>query len=377
MGIRCRTEDGLLRPAPRWRDRQEEDQNEGTAHSVRPMLNTSPPRDLRAVGRRRLDGPDPDLAVDRDVVKPGDQERGDRQFACLARQVPPSSRHSAASAIVLTTAAASETARGGRRGVASAARGSRRTPRRYPMPLTLAVAPREVDEIAERERHQAVVDHLAQVLALRQASGELTRDQPPSWLCSAVIVLGHTAGAAVSAGQLTVEDAAGDTGQKRPVVVWRGSLPRSRSFSGQSPLSGVALTAAAGLPDEVDRGDHAVATLRRLHRTVNGESVVSVGIPPVRDDVPTGGQVDVQAVGEDLVVVGCGDKGEGCRGHCLLLCGQSYVVEWTKLRSGARAGPSAHTDRNPLARDAQPGRGEGESFGQGKTFWRGQGQQCS
>lgn len=80
-----------------------------------------------------------------------------------------------------------------------------RTTRRYPMLLTLAAPAR--DEESEQKRHVAVVDHLIRVLTRGQRSGEFAGDQPPSWLASAVVALGHTAGEAAGAGRLTLEQA--------------------------------------------------------------------------------------------------------------------------------------------------------------------------
>jgi AcrR family transcriptional regulator len=122
-----------------------------------------------------------------------------------------------------------------------------RTTQRYPLLLTLAVAPREGDEEAEQERHRAVVDHLGQVLARGQAGGEFTNDQPTAWLASAVIALGHTAGAAVSAGRLTIEDAAGTLARS---VLWLcGATPAVITKllgSGRAAARGAADTASSG-----------------------------------------------------------------------------------------------------------------------------------
>ncbi|MGH3861579.1 TetR/AcrR family transcriptional regulator [Actinokineospora sp.] len=80
-----------------------------------------------------------------------------------------------------------------------------RTIHRYP--LLLAAATESVGAAADDTRHNAVLDHLSRVLDRGQESGEFTRDQPIGWLATAVVTLGHAAGAAVAAGRMTLPEA--------------------------------------------------------------------------------------------------------------------------------------------------------------------------
>lgn len=80
-----------------------------------------------------------------------------------------------------------------------------RTIHRYP--LLLAAATESVGTAADDTRHNAVLDHLNRVLARGQECGEFARDQSTGWLATAVVTLGHAAGAAVAAGRMTLPEA--------------------------------------------------------------------------------------------------------------------------------------------------------------------------
>jgi AcrR family transcriptional regulator len=80
-----------------------------------------------------------------------------------------------------------------------------RTLRRYPRLLESAAASAGTE--ADRDRHHAVLDHLDRVLTRGQHNGEFAGDLPTAWLATAIVALGHAAGAAVSAGQITLADA--------------------------------------------------------------------------------------------------------------------------------------------------------------------------
>lgn len=76
--------------------------------------------------------------------------------------------------------------------------------RRYP--LLPAGAAEENDPEADRDRHSAVSDHLDRLLTRGKASGEFDRRLANPWLVSAIVALGHAAGQAVDAKQMTLED---------------------------------------------------------------------------------------------------------------------------------------------------------------------------
>ncbi|RSM72463.1 TetR/AcrR family transcriptional regulator [Amycolatopsis sp. WAC 01375] len=79
-----------------------------------------------------------------------------------------------------------------------------RTFRRYP--LLPAGAAEENDPEADRARHSAVSDHLDRLLTRGKASGEFDQALGNPWLVDAIVALGHSAGQAVDAKQMTFED---------------------------------------------------------------------------------------------------------------------------------------------------------------------------
>ncbi|KFU77065.1 DNA-binding transcriptional regulator, AcrR family [Amycolatopsis lurida] len=75
--------------------------------------------------------------------------------------------------------------------------------RRYPrLP---AGAAEENDPEADRDRHSAVADHLDRLLTRGKESGEFDQELANPWLVNAIVALGHAAGHAVDAKQLTLE----------------------------------------------------------------------------------------------------------------------------------------------------------------------------
>lgn len=79
-----------------------------------------------------------------------------------------------------------------------------RTFRRYP--LLPAGAAEENDPEADRARHSAVSDHLDRLLTRGKAAGEFDQALANPWLITAIVALGHAAGQAVDAKQMTFED---------------------------------------------------------------------------------------------------------------------------------------------------------------------------
>ncbi|MFC3453666.1 TetR/AcrR family transcriptional regulator [Amycolatopsis speibonae] len=76
--------------------------------------------------------------------------------------------------------------------------------RRYP--LLPGGTAEENDPEADRDRHMAVSDHLDRLLTRGKAAGEFDQELANPWLVSAIVALGHAAGQAVHANQLTLED---------------------------------------------------------------------------------------------------------------------------------------------------------------------------
>jgi hypothetical protein len=60
---------------------------------------------------------------------------------------------------------------------------------------------------ADGTRHEAVFDHLDQVLKRGQEYGEFARGLPTTWPATAIVALGHAAGGEVTAGRLALPDA--------------------------------------------------------------------------------------------------------------------------------------------------------------------------
>jgi len=76
---------------------------------------------------------------------------------------------------------------------------------RYPVLLTRAVAESGTGD--EYERHEPVMDSLLRVLRRGQRSGEVDVAHPVHWYVTAIIALGHAAGAEVMADRMTPVEA--------------------------------------------------------------------------------------------------------------------------------------------------------------------------
>lgn len=74
---------------------------------------------------------------------------------------------------------------------------------RYPMLLHLPPA----DPADDHELHAPVLAPLDQLIRRGQATGEFDAHCAPEWLLTAVMVLGHAAGAEVSSGRMTADTA--------------------------------------------------------------------------------------------------------------------------------------------------------------------------
>ena len=76
---------------------------------------------------------------------------------------------------------------------------------RYP----LLLQPELTDVSAEQahEQHAPIIERIERLIRRGQESGEFDRSLSPTWLLAATIGLGHAAGAEVSAGRMTAEEA--------------------------------------------------------------------------------------------------------------------------------------------------------------------------
>lgn len=78
--------------------------------------------------------------------------------------------------------------------------------RRYPR-LMAATATMTTPD-ADQTRHHDVLALLTQVLTRGQQTGEFTQDLDATWLATAIVALGHTAGEAARTGQMPLPEAA-------------------------------------------------------------------------------------------------------------------------------------------------------------------------
>ncbi|MFJ4653214.1 TetR/AcrR family transcriptional regulator [Nocardia sp. NPDC088792] len=72
---------------------------------------------------------------------------------------------------------------------------------RYPMLLHLPPA----DPVDEHDAHAPVLGPLGRLIRRGQAAGEFDARCAPEWLLTAVMALGHAAGAEVSSGRMTAD----------------------------------------------------------------------------------------------------------------------------------------------------------------------------
>lgn len=72
---------------------------------------------------------------------------------------------------------------------------------RYPVMLQLGGEP--VSPEADRDRHAPVTDRLTRLVRRGQKAGEFDSRFPSTWLVTAIVALGHAAGAEVAAGRMS------------------------------------------------------------------------------------------------------------------------------------------------------------------------------
>ncbi|MDV5144047.1 TetR/AcrR family transcriptional regulator [Streptomyces sp. SBC-4] len=82
-----------------------------------------------------------------------------------------------------------------------------RTLQRFPLLLSTPTPAAGTE--ADDTRHEAVLDHLDQVLKRGQECGEFARDLPTTWLATSIVALGHAAGGEVATGRMSRPDASG------------------------------------------------------------------------------------------------------------------------------------------------------------------------
>lgn len=76
---------------------------------------------------------------------------------------------------------------------------------RYPLLLQPELT--DVSEEQAHEQHAPIIERIERLIRRGQESGEFDRSLSPTWLLAATIGLGHAAGAEVSAGRMTAEEA--------------------------------------------------------------------------------------------------------------------------------------------------------------------------
>lgn len=76
---------------------------------------------------------------------------------------------------------------------------------RYPILLTSVIA--AASDAGDYERHVPIMDSLRRILDRGRCSGEFQAGPPVQWQVSAIIALGHAAGAEVIAGRMNTVDA--------------------------------------------------------------------------------------------------------------------------------------------------------------------------